>query len=189
VQADPDASLVEDDLRRDVEGWLDQLDADQIFRDRGEPEHTWEADGLVIRMTAIPRSLRRDESTFRSSGTRCPVLPTGPGSCRLKPASPLRAGHRDPAGIGVASRPREGIPASNGHSRTLGRTSGLSPLGPACAAESPRSSRSRSSSPSDTMHLTAYLGFPDGSRSTRTVTGSVPMARTTAEFNRFDIRR
>jgi len=58
VQAEPDASLAEDELRRDVEGWLGQLDADQVFRDRDEPEHTWQTDGLVIRMTAIPKKPR-----------------------------------------------------------------------------------------------------------------------------------
>lgn len=55
LEASPDASLDEQALRQDVEDWLGQLDADQVFQERGEPEHTWEAGGLLIRFTAIPK--------------------------------------------------------------------------------------------------------------------------------------
>jgi hypothetical protein len=55
LEASPGASLDEHALRQDVEDWLDRLDADQVFQERGEPEHTWEAGGLLVRFTAIPK--------------------------------------------------------------------------------------------------------------------------------------
>jgi len=55
VEANPGAGLDEQALRRNVEDWLGKLDADRVFQERGEPEHTWEAGGLVVRFTAIPK--------------------------------------------------------------------------------------------------------------------------------------
>jgi hypothetical protein len=55
VEADPGASLDEHALRQDVERWLGKLEADQVFRQRDEPEHAWEAGGLLVRFTAIPK--------------------------------------------------------------------------------------------------------------------------------------
>jgi hypothetical protein len=55
VEAEPGASLDEHTLREDLERWLGQLDADEVFRKRDEPEHTWHAAGLTVRFTAIPK--------------------------------------------------------------------------------------------------------------------------------------
>jgi hypothetical protein len=55
VTAAPDARLDEPALQRDVEAWLGRLDPDRVFHDRDEPEHTWDASGLLVRLTAIPK--------------------------------------------------------------------------------------------------------------------------------------
>lgn len=67
VEAKPGAGLDEQALRRDVEDWLGELDADQVFQERGEPEHTWEEGGLVVRFTAVPKKPE-------ARGTRVPIV-------------------------------------------------------------------------------------------------------------------
>jgi hypothetical protein len=57
VEADSCAFLDDDALRRDVEAWLGELDHERVLEAHDEPEHTWEGDGLVVRFTAIPKTL------------------------------------------------------------------------------------------------------------------------------------
>jgi hypothetical protein len=75
VEPDPSASLDEDALRRDVEAWLDGLDADHVFETRDEPAHTWDAWGLAVRFTAFPKKPE-------ARGTSGPIIenPTPPAA-------------------------------------------------------------------------------------------------------------
>lgn len=104
VEADGGASLDEDALRQDVEGWLGRLDADRVFEERDEPVHTWEAGGLLVRFTAVPKkpeargtgvpivgnplSPAAYGSGFVRSGTGVPVLSAEPSPRPPRPSRP-----------------------------------------------------------------------------------------------------
>jgi hypothetical protein len=98
VEASQGAAFGEDALRQDVEDWLGELDADEVFRRRDEPERTWGADGLLVRLTAIPKKPEArgggvpivgnpvPPAAFPSgvvrAGTGVPVIPPDPPSSR-----------------------------------------------------------------------------------------------------------
>lgn len=67
VDAEPEVTLDEEALLQDVETWLGRLDADHVFRQRDEPEHTWNVSALVVRFTAVPK---RPEAR----GIRIPIV-------------------------------------------------------------------------------------------------------------------
>jgi hypothetical protein len=56
VAMEPDASVDDDALLRNVGAWLEGLDVKGVFEARDEPTHIYEDQGLVIRFTAVPRA-------------------------------------------------------------------------------------------------------------------------------------
>jgi hypothetical protein len=56
VAVEPDASVDEGALLRDVRAWLEELDVERVFAARDEPTHSYEDQGVVIRFTAVPRA-------------------------------------------------------------------------------------------------------------------------------------
>jgi hypothetical protein len=56
VAVEPNVSVDEDALLRDVRAWLDELDAERLFAACDEPTHIYEEEGVAIRFTALPRA-------------------------------------------------------------------------------------------------------------------------------------
>lgn len=56
VAVEPDASVDEGSLLRDVRAWLEGLDVERVFAARDEPTHMYADQGVVIRFTAVPRA-------------------------------------------------------------------------------------------------------------------------------------
>jgi hypothetical protein len=56
VAVEPDASVDEGALLRDVRAWLEGLDVERVLAARDEPTHMYEDQGVVIRFTAVPRA-------------------------------------------------------------------------------------------------------------------------------------
>jgi hypothetical protein len=94
VAVEPDASVDEGALLRDVRAWLEGLDVERVFAARDEPTHMYEDQGVVIRFTAVPRAPAARGLKIRLSGMRSPRRCTEARSSAATPAprpAPIQA--------------------------------------------------------------------------------------------------